>query len=439
MNIPSNISSIIMDIKSLAPYNTKVYIVGGAVRDYFFNVEPKDYDLLVSGIDPDSLIVLLESKGHVVDQIGKSFGILLVEGVEIAFPRREKSTGAGYKDFEIHIDPYMEDISTDLLRRDFTINAIAYDYERHSFIDPCEGIKHISQRKLVPVFEDTYNQDPVRILRAYKFVSRYDLSYDIPFKTPSLKNIKPNRIYSEIKKITSNWEDVFGHFYDLIPEILEMQGCKQNQKYHNNSVLQHTLQVIRHNDKMNYRLAFACLLHDIGKPATLTRGDDGIYHNYGHQKVGAEMTRTILKRLKFSNKDIEYISELVYNHMKINDTTHKKTYRKIYNKYGKDFLFDLWRLHLADRSSRRYWEIEIEETENEIIVKFHDHKNGQIKQICNIDTRAPFKLVINGHDIMNITGAEGKDIGDIKKHLTDLVLSDNIENDKEILTTYLLK
>lgn len=204
------------------------YLVGGYVRDLLMSRQSKDVDILVIGIPIDRLIIILEQHGK-VDQVGKSFGVLKMKykewNLDIALPRTEVKTGVGHTGFEIVSDHNIS-LERDLERRDFTMNAIAMDSNGH-YIDPFGGIQDIIAGKIKAVSINTFSDDPLRILRAYQFSSRFKFKFDpLTLKKMynnrySLSEISGERIHGELEKLVKG-EDVarvFKHMIDY--SILE--------------------------------------------------------------------------------------------------------------------------------------------------------------------------------------------------------------------------
>lgn len=198
-----------LEIKSLGG---EIYFVGGCVRDFFLNKKSKDIDLLVRKVESENLIVLLKKYGR-VDLVGESFGIIKFkpfdsnEDFDIALPRTEKWTGEkGYRAFNTISDPFL-DIEKDLERRDFTINSIAKNAFTGEFVDPFGGIKDINNRVIKMTNPETFKDDPLRMLRAIQFASRFNFLIDIETERSiiangeRIKEIPFERVLIELDKI----------------------------------------------------------------------------------------------------------------------------------------------------------------------------------------------------------------------------------------------
>lgn len=198
-----------LEIKSLGG---EIYFVGGCIRDFFLNKKSKDIDLLVRKVESENLIVLLKKYGR-VDLVGESFGIIKFkpfdsnEDFDIALPRTEKWTGEkGYRAFNTISDPFL-DIEKDLERRDFTINSIAKNAFTGDFVDPFGGIKDINNRVIKMTNPETFKDDPLRMLRAIQFASRFNFLIDIETERSiiangeRIKEIPFERVLIELDKI----------------------------------------------------------------------------------------------------------------------------------------------------------------------------------------------------------------------------------------------
>ena len=198
-----------LEIKSLGG---EIYFVGGCVRDFFLNKKSKDIDLLVRKVESENLVILLKKYGR-VDLVGESFGIIKFkpfdsnEDFDIALPRTEKWTGEkGYRAFNTISDPFL-DIEKDLERRDFTINSIAKNAFTGEFVDPFGGIKDINNRVIKMTNPETFKDDPLRMLRAIQFASRFNFLIDIETERSiiangeRIKEIPFERVLIELDKI----------------------------------------------------------------------------------------------------------------------------------------------------------------------------------------------------------------------------------------------
>lgn len=312
------------------------YIVGGSVRDLILGRSPSDYDIAVLGQPYQYAYDLAKiCKGQVV-RIGKKDQAIfrVISGSNI---------------FDISgIDG--KAIEDDLKKRDFTINAICYNIVSEDLIDLFDGIKDISLKTIRMVSPDIFRKDPVRLLRAYRIGAMYD--FEIEEETASsitqnaklIKRSAGERLKSEIFKIFNQPKSYkyivqmagSGLLFEIFPELNALRGCRQN-RYHAYDVLDHSLnaynrlETILNEKKISCRgtdmplpdlrskrsaiLKYSILLHDIGKPGSLTVGDNGNIHFFGHETAGADMVKKISKRLKLSNVEAEYADFIIRNHI----------------------------------------------------------------------------------------------------------------------------
>ncbi|OGV40432.1 MAG: hypothetical protein A2X48_15310 [Lentisphaerae bacterium GWF2_49_21] len=305
------------------------YFAGGAVRDMILGKVPKDIDIATSA-KPDEVVGLFPK----CYEIGVAFGIIniVVDGhpFEVATFREERGYLDGRHPDEVK---YTADPETDALRRDFTINGMFYDPladQLHDFVggrkDLCKGILRTIGKP-----EDRFSEDYLRIMRAIRFCVRFglELSPDMP---PALRKYSKNlgklsaeRIRDELNKMLLGPEperafrmmDDFGILGEVLPEISGLRGVTQHCEYHpEGDVFEHTMLMLSHMACPDLGLAWAILLHDIGKPSTKSVGDDGIEHFYTHEHRSAEMAEQVLKRLKLPSAGMSDIVKAVRDHMR---------------------------------------------------------------------------------------------------------------------------
>lgn len=312
--------------------NKEIYVVGGAVRDKFLGIDPKDYDYTTNATPDETKEIMKEFS--IVDIGGEKFGTIQIdmngEQVEITTFRKEVYNPDSRKP-EVE---YGDNILDDLKRRDFTINAIAYNLITGDYVDPFDGIKDIIKMKLrCPDNPNiTFNEDPLRMLRAARFISR---GFTLPANTEIYKAMKENvdrldivsaeRITEEFCKImvAENAVDLdfalllllkTGILEKIFPEITPMIDLQQN-KWHHKDVWNHTRLVVSktHN---NLILRIGALFHDIGKPPTISN-DNGEVHFYRHEEEGEKIWLKISDRLKGMTKDTKNkIAFLIRNHLR---------------------------------------------------------------------------------------------------------------------------
>lgn len=350
------------------------YYVGGYVRDKLLNRDNKDIDIEVHGIDIDTLKNVL-SKFGTVDEFGKSFGVIQIHGLDVdwSIPRKETKTGDGHKDFDIEYDPYIG-IEGASRRRDFCMNAIMQDVLTGEVYDPFEGVDDIRQGIIRHIDDKTFVEDPLRVLRAAQFASRFGFNID-PITLSLCKNININtlpkeRIFEEVKKalLKSEHPSIFfeylktmKHLEEFFPELADLIDCKQNSKFHREGdVWTHTMMTIdfaaKLKEKVDNPLAFmlSALFHDIGKPITISVDDKGEIHNLEHGSKGVPVAIKAISRLTDEKKLIKYVTEMVRYHEDLhqayNGRSKQKTFNKIFDRV--ECSKDLAYLAIADSKGK---------------------------------------------------------------------------------------
>ena len=306
----------------------RALIVGGWARDLLRRHPSKDIDLEVFGIPQDRLAALLAPFGR-VEAVGQSFPVYKViakeEGgfIDVALPRRESKSGRGHKGFEVVGDPFMS-IEDATRRRDFTVNAIAWDPLTDSCEDPFDGRADLDRRVLRAVDPTTFGDDSLRVLRAIQFAARFEFTLDddtaslcrhIP-----LDDLPAERIWGELEKLLLAAEQPsvgfalaldLGVVVQLLPELKPLVGCEQEPEWHpEGDVWTHTLMVIDEARKMSagldrpklITLMLGAVCHDLGKPAT-TAVIDGRIRSLNHEEAGVAPTLSLLDRLNIHTID----------------------------------------------------------------------------------------------------------------------------------------
>ena len=300
----------------------RAVIVGGWVRDRIMGRSCKDVDLEVYGIAAAGLRDLLREFGS-VNAVGESFTVYKVADVDVALPRRESKIGRGHKAFEVVGDPHLsfEDAAR---RRDFTINAIAWDPLTGEYIDPFDGRGDIERRLLRAVDLRTFGEDSLRVLRAVQFAARFEFMLDAATRdlcrAIPLDDLPSERIWGEVEKLllqarrpSLGFELALelGVIDTLFPEIRALVGCVQEPAWHpEGDVWVHTLLVIdearRRIDDLDRPRQVAVMLgavcHDLGKPAT-TAFVDGRIRSIDHEQAGVAPATAVLDRLNIHTMD----------------------------------------------------------------------------------------------------------------------------------------
>ena len=422
-------------IKTIEKSGFEAFAVGGCVRDILLGIEPKDWDICTSAL-PNQILEIFSA--HKILLTGEKYGTvtLLLNNTpyEITTYRIESEYSNNRQPDKVE---FVSDLKTDLSRRDFTINALAYHPEK-GIIDYFSSEKDIKNRqiKCVGNAEKRFNEDALRILRALRFAAVFN--FDIEDETANalfkykklLKNISVERIAIEMNKLLLGdnagniIKEFFPIFEEFFPELSPIKNFEQNNKYHCYDVLVHTCQSIDHAPKDIY-VRLAMLFHDCGKPETYTE-TGGIGHFYGHAKVSQIIAISCLSRLKYDKKTIKIVAGLVLKHNDDIQPT-KKSIKKWLNKIGEKEFRQLLEVVKADNLAKSMYAKEkkmpafqqIEPLLNEIINQ---------KQCFSLKD-----LAINGQDLIGLGFSESKRIGEILNTLLEMVLNDEIENNKIIL------
>jgi tRNA nucleotidyltransferase (CCA-adding enzyme) len=317
----------------------RALVVGGWVRDRLLGRVSKDIDLEVYGIAAGSLQEMLARFGR-VDTVGGSFTVYKVAGIDVALPRRDSKTGRGHKGFSVTGDPSMS-VREAASRRDFTINAIAWDPLTGEYLDPFEGRADLERRVLRAVDGRTFPDDSLRVLRALQLAARFVLTMDTGTKTLCrgilLDDLPSERVWTELEKLLLLAERPsigfelgleLGVVERLLPEMAALVGCEQEPEWHpEGDVWVHTLLVVdqarRRIDDLARPHAIAVMVgavaHDFGKPAT-TAFIDGRIRSLDHEEAGVAPATALLDRLNvhtFDGYDVRrQVLGLVAHHLK---------------------------------------------------------------------------------------------------------------------------
>ena len=424
-----------VEIKILNKLNKcgKGYIVGGAIRDILLGLKPKDVDFATNL--PYGILKTLFSE-YTPKETGKSFGVLRIRINNIDYEIAKFRKDIYGKEKKVS---FVDDIRNDLARRDFTINAMAYN-EVEGIVDLYNGEKDIENKVInfIGNAEERIIEDPLRVLRAFRFMSRLNFSLSentieaIKNQKFLLKNIPEERITMEFSKLLlgDNIKNTLTLMKDtgvlelIIPEFKATYNFNQCNPHHNLDLFNHIINVIS-KVPADLELRYSALLHDIAKPVVQTFDEKGIAHYKTHEIVGADMARDILTRMKLPVKLIDSVVEIIKKHMVLYKDVTDKKFNKLLSEMGYN---NLWRLieHCnADNSSKNN---EVVSTENDLHARLKRTVEKQMQVTVN-------DLAVNGKDLMEL-GFNGKEIGEIKRELLDKYLSEEIQNKKEKMLNY---
>ncbi|MDE2573289.1 MAG: HD domain-containing protein [bacterium] len=320
-----------LDAGLLRAFGGAIYAAGGRVRDeemaaiHGSGAEHKDVDYVVVGLPAEEVRARLERIGR-VDLVGASFAVFKLsadeETVDISLARRERSTGAGHRDFEVESAPDVT-LEEDLGRRDFRMNMLARSLESGALVDPYDGLEDIRARRIDILAERSFEEDPLRMLRAAQFAARFEFE-PTPRTLAAMRaaaalvaRVSPERIAEEFAKLLTRARRPSlgfellretGVLRYIWPELVEAYGVDQNE-WHAYDVWRHSLATLdAARGDITDRLA--ALLHDVGKPRTKA-GET--FHR--HELVGEELAREMLVRLRFPGEIVDDVAALVRNHM----------------------------------------------------------------------------------------------------------------------------
>lgn len=337
--------------EQVARQGGRVFYVGGFVRDALLHRENKDVDIEVHGVSPKCLEEILDNLGQRLT-IGESFGIFNLKGysLDIAMPRKEQARGQGHRDFDIFVDPF---IGTEgaCRRRDFTFNALMRDVLTGEIVDHFGGQEDLKAGILRHVNDESFAEDPLRVLRAAQFAARF--GFRVAPETISLcrrmdlRHLPRERIDGELQKALLKAEKP-SIFFEVLrqmdqldvwfPEVKALIGLEQNPVYHaEGDVWNHTMMVLdqaaqlRSQTQQPLWFMLSALTHDFGKAVT-TADKDGVLHAYEHEKLGLPLAEGFLRRISPETRRIEYVLNMVQLHMKPNTLAAANSARKVSNR-----------------------------------------------------------------------------------------------------------
>lgn len=427
-------------IRCIEQAGHEAYVVGGCVRDMLMDRQPNDWDITTSA-KPEEIKKIFKRTYDTGIKHGTVTVILHDEHFEVTTYRIEGE----YKDYRRpeKVD-FVEDITLDLSRRDFTMNAIAYHPER-GFIDPYEGLKDIKRGciKSVRGAKERFTEDALRILRAVRFAAQ--LGFEIEPQTlrgieackELLRHISKERIRDEFLKICVSSRPgyikllhQYGLMTYIIPDFDRAFEVPQQHPHHIYNVAEHTL-VSMENVAPTVRLRLTMLLHDLGKIETRTTDKHGVDHFYGHPKRSEEMAKRILKELKLDNCMIKEVSLLVYYHdYHIRHTINKVYVKKMLMQMGPELYEDLLRVQLADAKAQNLEKLQMKQESVE------KQRRLMEEVLAQHEPYQKSMLAITGADLIKIGLPRGKAIGNLLDKALHKVIHEPEFNEKTRLLAY---
>lgn len=439
IRLPGQVAAL-LDILEDAGY--EAFAVGGCVRDSLLSRAPNDWDICTSA-RPEEIKSCFS--GFQVIETGLKHGTLTVlsngQPYEITTYRIDGDYSDGRHPDQVAFTSHIE---KDLARRDFTVNAMAYNPST-GLIDPFGGAFDLSCGLLRCVGDPKtrFCEDGLRILRAVRFASQ--LEFHIEEKTadalfschPLLDRISAERIRTEFEKllcgpgamsVLTDYRDILAH---IIPEIRPMFDLDQQNPYHIYTVWDHTLHAVAH-IKNTPVLKLCAFFHDIGKPGSMTVEENGRGHFYRHEGLSAELAHQVLKRLKYDNHTREAVTEVIGLHGTVFRPSPKQA-RKLLNKLGEDRLRLLIELEYADVKSQ-----------NPIYTKERVANISAFSRIVD-DVLAAEQcfslkhLAVKGSDLLEAGFPQGPQIGRILELLLEQVLEGSLPNERQALLEFVRK
>jgi tRNA nucleotidyltransferase/poly(A) polymerase len=430
------------------------YVVGGAVRDEILGLPHRDEDFLVPGVDQAGLRALLEPHGRVEDmQVhGQLVGVrlhpndravraLVPAGIDLTPPRAERSTGPGHRDFAIVSDASIE-LADDMARRDFTINAMARRLADGSLVDPFGGIDDLEHRQLRTVGPTSFEDDPLRLVRALRFVSQlgFELAPETLSQmhdaTPGLAHVSAERIgggikadaQGELSKLLLGLQPARALFLArdtgvltrVIPEFAPAIGFSLGSDRQPLPLDEHlfTVAQIAADNGSSLEVRIAALLHDLGKPDE-GDGDD-------HPRIGAALADEILERLRYPTRVRHHVVWIVAHHgFKLEHTPDPRDARRFLAEHGDGLAHDLIDHKLADLAAKSVPAAELERVE-------------ELRRLVRQEQSQPHHLsdlAVTGDDLRAIGFAEGPGLGRV---LHDL-LADVVDEPDHNIRDWLLE
>ena len=409
------------------------YAVGGCVRDSLLGLTPHDYDLCTAATPEQIKAVFADLPLVLAGEKHGTVGVITEKNVvEITTFRTE----GAYQDNR-HPDwvEFVDRIEADLARRDFTVNAMAWSPVR-GLADPFGGRQDLENKVLraVGVPEKRFQEDSLRILRGVRFAVRYGLTPDAAtqsamFTLASLmENLARERVFDELCKLLPlvNAKDLLRFapvITQVIPELACAVGFDQRNSHHAYDVYTH-IALVTETVPPKLSLRWAALLHDVGKVASFSMGEDGQGHYYGHAELGEEMANAILRRLKAPTQLREQVLLLIRHHM-TRLQPDKKLLRRWLGKLGEETIGDLLHLQEADMGSKGTGMPE--ELKQFPLVRQLLEEIREENSCLHIRD-----LAVNGHDLMAL-GFSGPKIGECMNRLLELVQEEKLENTRQAL------
>lgn len=419
-------------VKRLQSGGFEAFWVGGCVRDFLLGRDPVDYDIATSAV-PDQIEALFP---HTIP-VGRKFGVVVVVESRRQFQVATFRAEADYQDGRHPEKVSFGDARADASRRDFTVNGLFYDpvlKQLHDWVGGEKDLRHKIIRTIGPPAE-RFAEDHLRLLRAVRFAAQLDFqvadaTFDAVRKlAPKIKGISAERVRDELLKLfspphASRGLDLLrasGLLDQVLPEIAATEQCQQSPDFHpEGSVFEHLRLMLSHlpadSDPL---LPWAVLLHDVAKPLTASRNPQtGSIHFYGHERIGADMAKEILERLRFPRKQIEDISKAVRCHMQFKDAPamRKSTLRRLLMRPTFPLELELHRLDCVGSHGR---------------LEVYHFLRQQARELEKTPELRP--PLINGEALKELGMSPGPRLGALLAEIREKQLSDELQTPAEAL------
>jgi tRNA nucleotidyltransferase (CCA-adding enzyme) len=436
LTLPPALQTILRDLHAAG---FRALVIGGAVRDALLNLEAKDVDIEVYGINYDQLAEILARSGR-TDLVGRSFGVVKFtapggDTADFSVPRRDNKIGRGHRDFRTTFDPAITPREA-ASRRDFTINSLAYDPLTSELLDYFEGARDL-ERRILRATSDAFSEDPLRVLRGMQFSARFDLSLDpataktsqsiadqydtLPkervaeeFMKWAVKGVRPGRLVEYLT--ATGW---IVHF----PEVQRLIAVPQDPEWHpEGEVAVHTMLVVDAAAAIAARdrlegddravLTFAALAHDFAKADTTAlreRNGRMRWTAFGHEPAGGPLARTFIERIGIKNAIVDQVVPLVENHLahsSLGAEITPRNVRRLAMRLAPASIAQLVRLMEADYSGRPPLPAGLPEGARRI---------REAAAADSVDLKPPAPLILGRHVLPYFADRPGKQIGEVTR------------------------
>ena len=436
--LPEKVNRIINTIMAAG---FEAYAVGGCVRDSILGRTPDDWDITTSA-KPQDIKKLFKRTIDTGIEHGTVTVMLDKEGFEVTTYRIDGEYEDSRHPKEV---TFTSNLREDLRRRDFTINAMAYN-DKVGLVDIFGGISDIEKKiiRCVGDAKERFTEDALRMMRAVRFSAQLGYSIEEGTKEAikelaiNLNNISAERIQVElVKLVTSDNPDYLKTAYEtgitavVLPEFDLCMETHQNNPHHKYSVGEHTLWAMKYieSDKV---LRLAMLFHDMGKPKAITTDEKGIHHFHGHNEISSQIAREVLKRLKFDNDTLHKVEKLVFYH-DYRPALTDKSVRKFVTKISKELFPSYLLVQKADALAQSEYKREEKLANIAEVSRIFDGIIEREECLCLKD------LAVNGKDLIDFGIKPGKEIGEILNGFLEMVIENPELNDKENLLNKLPK